>query len=99
MESKGVRVLSKEEEKFFDGITIENGKVQDTDFFETGEKISVIRIGNFTFRTDSIWVKILLGLIIAAVAAFLLFIALPVALIILGVLLVIWFILSFFGKK
>ena len=99
MESKSVRVMSKEEDEFFDGVTIENGEVPDTKFFETGDEVSVIHIGNFTFRTDSIGVKIVLGLIIAAIAAFLLFIALPVALIILGVLLVIWFILSFFGKK
>lgn len=94
-----VRVLSQSEKIFYDGITIEGGVDPDAKIYNTDDYMNNFRIKNFTFKSDSILAKIVLGLVVTGVILFILFIALPIALVILGVLLTIWLVLSFFQKR
>ena len=94
-----VRVLTKEENYFYNGVTIDGGDVDGNQTYQTGDYMKNIRIGNFSFNSDSVVTKIVLGLVITGVIFFLLFVALPIALVVLGVLVTVWLILSFFQKR
>lgn len=103
-----VRVMSKAEQMNYDGITIENddhatdGAQQHQQW---GYNSGSARIGNIYIKKmnwgswGSNWLtKIAITMLIAAIAGFLLFVFLPIALIAVAVGIVIWFILSFLKK-
>lgn len=94
-----VRVLSKEENYFYDGDTIDGGVDPNAKIYRAGDYMSNFHIKNFSFGGNSLLAKIVLGLIGAGVVLFILFIALPIALVVLGVLLTIWLVLEFFQRR
>lgn len=100
-----VRVMSKAEQIHYDGVTIEsdsdgaaadgNGHQQWNYGGRNGVYIKKVNLNAF----GGSWLtKIVITLLIAAIAGFLLFVFLPIALIAIAVGIVIWFILSFFRQ-
>lgn len=94
-----VRVLSREEKMFYDGVTIDGGVDPNAKIYRTDDYMNNFHIKHFKFGGDSLLAKAVLGLIAVGVVMFILFIALPIALVVLGVLLTIWLILSFFQRR
>ena len=94
-----VRVLSEEENYFYEGDTIDGGVDPDAKIYRANDYMSNFYIRNFNLGGDSLLTKVVLGLIAVGVVLFILFIALPVALVVLGVLLTIWLVLEFFQRR
>lgn len=94
-----VRVLSRSEKISYNGITIEGGADPSAKTYRTSDYIDNFHIKNFIIKNDSIISKIILALVVTGVLFFLLFIALPIVLVILGVILTVWIVLSFFQKR
>lgn len=102
-EAETVRVLTPEERAGYQGVTIDTANDND----QAGEQrthynnnsYQHIYVKNISTISSSSWLsKILIILVVAAIASFLLFVALPVALIGIGVGIVVWLVLSFFRR-
>lgn len=93
-EKEAVRVISKEEVTGYQGVTIDTDAEERQRQYRGGREqrvfVKKINIGSRDWLT-----KLLAVVIFAALAAFLLFVALPVALIGIGVGVVVWLVLSF----
>jgi len=98
-----VRVMSREEKASYDGITIEEDTGRSSEdgprfykrsvFDDAGVRIHSFHLG----QGNRNWVNLVLGgIIIAAVLAFLFFVALPVVLVLVAVAVVVYVVLSFF---
>lgn len=96
--AENIRVLTPEEKSHYQGITIDTNNETNEgrsqyNHARTNQKIYVRKIN----YNGSSWItKIAIFVVLAAIAAFLLFVALPVALIGIGVGVVVWLVLSFF---
>ncbi|WIW71702.1 hypothetical protein [Anaerosinus gibii] len=95
-----VRVLTNEEKIKYDGVTIESESNEEGNqsysFNDAMDGQHHIFVKNVNFRTSSWTSRLLIFLIIAGILSFLLFIALPVALVGIGIGVIVWSILSFF---
>ncbi len=98
-----VRVMSREEKTSYNGITIEEDTGKRTEegprfykkgvFDDGGLRIRSFRLGG----GNGNWLGLVLGgLLVAAVLAFLLFVALPAVLVLVAVAVVVYVVLSFF---
>lgn len=97
-EQSGVRVLTPEEKRRYDGITIDDGAAADGDSsFHNSFKKRVF-VKNYDLRGVGLFNKVLVMLAVAALAAFVFFVALPVALMVVGVGIIVYFVLSFFSR-
>lgn len=94
-----VRVLSQREKIFYDGITIEGGDASGHKTYKTEDYMNNFRVKNIVLNSDSFIGKIILGIVITGIIFFALFVALPIIVLILGVILTIWLLLSFFQKR
>jgi len=94
-----VRVLSKQENFFYDGITIEGGDASGHKTYKTADYMNNFRIKNVAINSDSLLGKVILTLVVTGLVFFALFVALPIILVVLGVILTIWLLLSFFQKR
>jgi len=94
-----VRVLSKQENFFYDGITIEGGDAPGHKTYKTADYMNNFRIKNVALNSNSLLGKVILTLVVTGLVFFALFVALPIILVVLGVVLTIWLLLSFFQKK
>ena len=101
--SENIRVLTPEEKSHYNGVTIDtNDNHEDS----RGENINRqyyqerpnqrVYVKNVNLNQSNWLAKVAIFLIIAAIAAFMVFIALPIVLIGIGVGLVVWLVLSFF---
>jgi len=92
-----VRVMSAEEKRNYGGITIENEEEpsgREEDWRQKGRQNGVfVRQIRFGSLRGGWMMKLIIGLCVAAIASFFLFVFLPLALIAVAVGVVIWFIL------
>ena len=100
--SENIRVLTPEEKSHYHGVTIDtNDNREDIREENINQQYYRERVNQRVYvksvnLNQSSWVsKIAIFLIIAAIAAFMVFIALPVVLIGIGVGIVVWLVLSF----
>lgn len=95
-----VRILTHEEKMKYDGVTIESesNREQDQDysFKENMNGQQRVFVKNINVGASNWTSRFLIFLIIAGILSFLLFIALPVALVGIGIGVIVWSILSFF---
>lgn len=91
-----VRILSPEEDAVYNGITIDSGNVDENKTYKTGDYLKNFKIN---LSGNTLMSKIILGLVITGIVFFVLFVALPIILVILGVILAVWIILSFFQRR
>lgn len=94
-----VRVLTPEEKRSYEGVTIDtdgaDGGRQERERARArgGRRIFIRKVD----VSGSDWLtKLIIFAVIAAIAAFVLFIALPVALVGIGIAVLVWLVLSFF---
>lgn len=98
---ENIRVLTPEEKVGYHGVTIdsENNQKEESsksNSYQYSSPNGKIYVKNLNFGQGGNWLtKVAIMLIIAAIAGFLLFVALPVALIGIGVGIVVWTVLSF----
>ena len=103
MMSENIRVLTPEEKSHYNGVTIDTGDNRED---IRGENINQqyyqerpnqrVYVKNVNLNQSNWLAKIAIFLIIATIAAFMVFIALPIVLIGIGVGIVVWLVLSFF---
>ena len=97
-EDESVRVISKEEIVGYQGVTIdtENDTHREEEhYYDQNRPKQHIYVKNINIGKSNWLTKIAIFVILAAIASFLLFVALPVALIGIGIGLVVWMVLSF----
>lgn len=96
-DSEAVRIISKEEIVEYQGVTIDTDSEQEKrrHSYETDGGRQQIFVRKISVGNSSWLTRLLTIVIFAAIAAFLLFVALPVALIGIGVGIVVWLVLSF----
>jgi hypothetical protein len=103
MMSENIRVLTPEEKSHYNGVTIDTSDNRED---SRGENINQqyyqerpnqrVYVKNVNLNQSNWLAKVAIFLIIAAIAAFMVFIALPIVLIGIGVGIVVWLVLSFF---
>lgn len=103
MLSENIRVLTPEEKSHYNGVTIDTSDNRED---SRGENINRqyyqerpnqrVYVKNVNLNQSNWLAKVAIFLIIAAIAAFMVFIALPIVLIGIGVGIVVWLVLSFF---
>ena len=96
-----VRVMSREERNAYDGVTIEadsNGDDEQSkaDFGYRGVRIHTLNWQNLLSGRGNWWQRALMVAGVAAVLAFLFFVALPVILVLVGVGVAVWLVLRLF---
>ena len=96
-----VRVMSRQERNDYDGVTIEEGGVSDDEqpksrFGYRGVRIHTLDWQELLSGRGNWWQKALMAAGIAAVLAFLFFVALPVILVLVGVGVAVWLVLRLF---
>ena len=95
-----VRILTHEEKIKYDGVTIESESNEEHNqsysFNDAMDGQHHIFVKNINFRASSCTSRLLIFLIISGILSFLLFIALPVALVGIGIGVIVWSTLSFF---
>ena len=96
-----VRVMSRQERNDYDGVTIEEGSNRDdeqskTDFGYRGVRIHALNWQDLLASRGNWWQRALMIAGIAAVLAFLFFVALPVILVLVGVGVAVWLVLRLF---
>lgn len=98
MMTENIRVLTPEEKSHYHGVTIDTGDNREENinqqYYQERENQRVY-VRSVNLNQPSWISKIAIFLIIAAIAAFIVFIALPVVLIGIGVGIVVWLVLSF----
>lgn len=103
MMSENIRVLTPEEKSHYNGVTIDTSDNRED---SRGENINQqyyqerpnqrVYVKNVNLNQSNWLAKVAIFLIIAAIAAFMVFIALPIVVIGIGVGIVVWLVLSFF---
>jgi hypothetical protein len=103
MMSENIRVLTPEEKSHYNGVTIDTS---DNHEDSRGENVNQeyyqerpnprVYVKNVNLNQSNWLAKVAILLIIAAIAAFMVFIALPIVLIGIGIGIVVWLVLSFF---
>ena len=96
-----VRVMSRQERNDYDGVTIEEGSNSDdeqskADFGYRGVRIHALNWQDFLSSRGNWWQRALMIAGVAAVLAFLFFVALPVILVLVGVGVAVWLVLRLF---
>ena len=96
-----VRVMSREERNAYDGVTIEaggNGEDEQSkaDFGYRGVRIHTLNWQDLLSSRGNWWQRALMIAGVAAVLAFLFFVALPVILVLVGVGVAVWLVLRLF---
>ena len=96
-----VRVMSRQERNDYDGVTIEEGSNSDyeqskADFGYRGVRIHTLNWQDLLASRGNWWQRALMIAGIAAVLAFLFFVALPVILVLVGVGVAVWLVLRLF---
>lgn len=95
-----IRVLTPEEKRSYDGVTIdtetgeqEQARSRKQSYGGGGRRIYIRKVD----VSNSDWLtKLIVFAVVAAIAAFVLFVALPVALVGVGIAVLVWLVLSFF---
>ncbi len=96
-----VRVMSRQERNDYDGVTIEEGSNSDyeqskADFGYRGVRIHTLNWQDLLVSRGNWWQRALMIAGVAAVLAFLFFVALPVILVLVGVGVAVWLVLRLF---
>lgn len=96
-----VRVMSRQERNDYDGVTIEEGGSSDDGQSKTGFGYQGVRIHTLNWQDllasrGNWWQRALMIAGVAAVLAFLFFVALPVILVLVGVGVAVWLVLRLF---
>ena len=102
-EESKVRVMSPDERNAYDGITIEEGGGQESrsrqEQYGRGFQLHTFGWKDLLFGQKNMLQRVLMLAGIAAVLAFLFFVALPVIIVLLGVGVAVWLVLQlFFGR-
>lgn len=96
--TENIRVLTPEEKSHYQGVTIDtnNETNEERSRYDHAKPNQKIYVRKIDFNGSNWITRIAIFVLLAAIAAFLLFVAVPVALIGIGVGVVVWLVLIFF---
>jgi len=92
-----VRVMSQEEQATYHGVTIDDkvNEQAEQPYMHVHNPYQKVYVKNVNMGHSTWLTKLVIALVVMAIAAFVLFVALPVALIGIGIGIVVWLILTF----